>query len=110
MSENQANDQSLKVVLEELIQSNDTARIEAFFEQLPPVEMAREISSLSRADQKHFLEMLGPEKSANIISKISGLGAADMVAQLTSEQAAPIVNELPRQLQVSIFRKRKKND
>jgi magnesium transporter len=32
-----------------------------------------------------------------------------MVAQLTSEQAAPIVNELPRQLQVNLLRRMKKN-
>ncbi|MDH3796989.1 MAG: hypothetical protein OET21_18565 [Desulfobacterales bacterium] len=73
-------------------------------------QMARMISSLNKADHIHLLELLGPEKSASIISKISDLGAANMVAQLTSEQAAAIVNELPHQLQVSIFRKRKKND
>jgi magnesium transporter len=108
MSENQNNDQSPQLVLEELIQSNATARIEAFVEHLPPVEMAREISGLSRADQKHFLEMLGPEKSANIISKIFGLGAANMVEQLPSEQAAPIVDELPPRLQVNILRRLRK--
>ena len=32
-----------------------------------------------------------------------------MVAQLTSEQAAPILNELPRQLQVNILRRMRKN-
>jgi magnesium transporter len=109
MSENQVKDQPYPLLLGELIQSNDTAQIEAVFEQLPPVEIAREISSLSKADQMHLLEMLGPEKSANIISKISGLGAANMVAQLPSEQAAPIVNEMPRQLQVNILRHMKKN-
>ncbi|UCE56111.1 MAG: magnesium transporter, partial [Desulfobacterales bacterium] len=109
MSENQAKVQPQPQLLGELIKSNDTAQIEAVFEQLPPVEMAREVSSLSKADQMHLLEMLGPEKSANIISKISGLGAANMVAQLPSEQAAPIVNEMPRQLQVKILRHMKKN-
>ena len=109
MTENQAKVQPQPLLLGELIKSNDTAQIEAVFKELPPVEMARMISSLNKADHIHLLEILGPEKSASIISKISGLGAANMVAQLPSEQAAPIVNELPRQLQVSILRHMKKN-
>jgi magnesium transporter len=109
MSENQAKVQPHPPLLGELIQSNDTAEIEAVFEDLPPVETARMISSLNKADHIHLLELLGPEESANIISKISGLGAADMVAQLTSEQAAPIVNELPHQLQVNLLRRMKKS-
>jgi magnesium transporter len=109
MSENQAKIQSQPLLLGELMQSNDTSQIEAVFEELPPIEMARMISSLNKADHIHLLELLGPEKSASIISKISGLGAANMVAQLTSEQAAPIVNELPRQLQVNLLRRMKKN-
>jgi len=109
MSENKVKDQPQPLHLGELIQSKDTAQIEAVFEDLPPVEMARMISSLNKADHIHLLELLGPEESASIISKLSGLGAADMVAQLTSEQAAPIVDELPRQLQVNILRRMRKN-
>ncbi len=109
MPENKVKDQPQPLHLGELIQSNDTAQIEAVFEDLPPVEMARMISSLNKADHIHLLELLGPEESASIISKISGLGAADMVAQLTSEQAAPIVSELPRQLQVNLLRRMRKN-
>ena len=109
MTENQAEVEPQPLPLEELIQSNDTAQIEAVFNELPPVEMARMISSLNKADHIHLFEILGPAKSANIISKISGLGAADMVAQLTSEQAAPIVNELPHPLQVNILRGMKKD-
>jgi len=108
MSESQVKVQSQPLPLGEVIQSNDTAQIEAAFEDLPPVEMARMISSLNKDDHIHLLELLGPEKSASIISKISGLGAANMVAQLTSEQAAPIVNELPRQMQVNLLRGMKK--
>ena len=109
MTENQAEVEPQPLPLEELIQSNDTAQIEAVFNELPPVEMARMISSLNKADHIHLFEILGPAKSANIISKISELGAADIVAQLTSEQAAPIVNELPRPLQVNILRGMKKD-
>ena len=109
MSENQAKVESQPLLLGELIQFNDSAQIEAAFGEMPPVEMARMISSLNKADHIHLLELLGPEESASIISKISGLGAADMVAQLTSEQAAPIVNELPRQLQVNLLRHMKKS-
>jgi len=109
MSETKTKDEPQPVSLEELIQSNDTAQIEAVFEDLPSVETARMISSLNKADHIHLLELLGPEESASIISKLSGLGAADMVAQLTSEQAAPIVNELPRQLQVNLLRRMRKN-
>ena len=109
MFENQAKVQLQSLNLGELIQSNLTAQIEAVFEDLPPVEMARMISSLNKVDHSHLLELLGPEKSASIISKITGLGAANMVAQLTSEQAAPIVNEMPRQMQVNLLRRMKKS-
>jgi magnesium transporter len=109
MSEKQAKTQSQPLLLEKLIQSSDIVQIEAAFVELSPVEMARMISSLNKADHIHLIQLLGPEKSASIISKISDLGAANMVAQLTSEQAAPIVNELPRQLQVNILRHMRKN-
>ncbi|MGD8522906.1 MAG: magnesium transporter [Desulfobacterales bacterium] len=108
MSEKQTKIQPHAVLLEEMIQSNDTAQVEAVFEQSSPVETARLVSSINKADNVRLIEMLGPEKSANIISKMSGLGAANMVAQLPSEQAAPIVDELPRQLQVNILRRLKK--
>jgi magnesium transporter len=108
MSEIKMKDQP-QVLLGELVQSNDTAQIEAVFEELLPVEMARMISNLNRTDHIHLLEILGPEKSASVISKISGLGVANRVEQLPSAQAAPIVNELPRQLQVNILKRMKKN-
>jgi Mg/Co/Ni transporter MgtE len=72
MSENQAKVESQPLLLGELIQFNDSAQIEAAFGEMPPVEMARMISSLNKADHIHLLELLGPEKSASIISKISG--------------------------------------
>jgi len=109
MAASQTKVQSHPPDIEELIQSNDTVRIEAVFEELPPVELARMISDLNKADLVQLLGMLGPDKSAGIIAKLSGLGAANMVAQLTSEQAAPILNKLPRQLQVNILRRMKKN-
>ena len=109
MAASQTKVQSHPPDIEELIQSNDTVRIEAVFEELPPVELARTISDLNKADLVQLLGMLGPDKSAGIIAKLSGLGAANMVAQLTSEQAAPILNKLPRQLQVNILRRMKKN-
>jgi magnesium transporter len=70
MSENQAKVESQPLLLGELIQFNDSAQIEAAFGEMPPVEMARMISSLNKADHIHLLELLGPEKSASIISKI----------------------------------------
>jgi magnesium transporter len=104
MSENQAQGQPQPVFLGDLIESNDTAQVEAFFEELSPVEMARVISDLSISDQIHLLEILGSEKAASIISKLSGLGATNMVAQLPPEQAAAIVKQMPGQLQVNILR------
>ena len=93
MSENQAKDQPQPVFIEELIQSDDTAQIEAVFEELSPVEIARVISDLNLNDQIHLWEMLGPDKSADTFSKISGLGASAVIAQLPPEQAAAIVKK-----------------
>ena len=109
MPENQTTIQPQPVNLGEWIQSDDAARIEAAFKKMPPVEIARMISSLKKADHIHLLEILGPERSASIISKISGLGGANMVAKLPSEQAAPIVKQLPGQQQLHILRRLKKN-
>ena len=102
MSENKVKVQP--VHLEELIQSNDTAQIEAVFEELPPVEMARMISSLNKADHIHLLEILGPEKSASIISKITDLGTENLVTQLPTPQAVSIVKEMSRDQQAHFLR------
>ena len=102
MSENKVKVQS--VHLGELIQSNDIAQIEAVFEELPPVEMARMISSLNRADHIHLLEILGPEKSAIIISKITDLGTENLVTQLPTLQAVSIVKEMSRDQQAHFLR------
>ena len=53
MTEMKIKDQP-QVSLEELIQSNDTVQIEAFFEELQPVEMARMIANLNKADHVHL--------------------------------------------------------
>ena len=104
MSENQVKVQPQPLHLGELIQSNDTAQIEAVFEELPPVEMARMISSLNKADHIHLLEILGPEKSANIISKITDLGTENLVTQLPTPQAVSIVKEMSRDQQAHFLR------
>ena len=104
MSENQVKVQPQPVHLGELIQSNDTAQIEAVFEELPPVEMARMISSLNKADHIHLLEILGPEKSANIISKITDLGTENLITQLPTPQAVSIVKEMSRDQQAHFLR------
>jgi magnesium transporter len=102
MSENKVKVQPVQ--LGELIQSNDTAQIEAVFEELPPVEMARMISSLNKADHIHLLEMLGPEESAHLISKISDLGTGNIVIQLPTPHAVSIVKEMSRDQQAHYLR------
>ena len=102
MSENKVKVQP--VHLGELIQSNDTAQIEAVFEELPQVEMARMISSLNKADHIHLLEILGPEKSASIISKITDLGTENLVTQLPTPHAVSIVKEMSRDQQAHFLR------
>ena len=104
MFENQVKIQPQPIHLGELIQSNDTAQIEAVFEELPPVEMARMISSLNKADHIHLLEILGPEKSANIISKITDLGTENLITQLPTPQAVSIVKEMSRDQQAHFLR------
>jgi len=96
MAEMKIKDQPQPVFLGELIQSNDTAQIETVFEELLPVEMARRISSLNKADHIHLLEILGPVKSASIILKISSLGTANFVTQLPTTQKVSIVKEMSR--------------
>jgi len=110
MSENQAKVESQPLLLGELIQFNDSAQIEAAFGEMPPVEMARMISSLNKADHIHLLELLGPEKSASIISKISGLGTGNLVTQLPTPQAVSIVKEMSRDQQTHFLRTIGDND
>ncbi len=91
-------------LLEELIQSNDMARIETVFASSSPVEIARMISSISKPDQIRLLEMLGAEESAHLISKISDLGTGDLVSQLPTTQAVSIVKEMSRDQQAHFLR------
>lgn len=58
MFENQAKAQIQSPNLGELIQSNDTAQLEDVFEDLSPVEMARMISSLNKADHIHASQII----------------------------------------------------
>jgi len=110
MSENQANVQLQPPLLGELIKANNTSQIEAVFEELPPVEIARLISGTTKSEQIHLLEMLGPEKSAHLISKISGLGAANLVTQMPTPQAVSIVKEMSRDQQAHFLRTIDGND
>lgn len=110
MSENQANVQAQPPLLGELIKANNIAQIEAVFEELPPVEIARLISGTTKSEQIHLLEMLGPEKSAHLISKISGLGAANLVTQMPTPQAVSIVKEMSRDQQAHFLRTIDGND
>ena len=110
MSENQANVQAQPPLLGELIKANDSARIEAVFEELPPVEIVRMISGTTKSEQIHLLNMLGPEESAHLISKISGLGAANLVTQMPTPQAVSIVKEMSRDQQAHFLRTIDGND
>ncbi|MGD8286626.1 MAG: hypothetical protein PVG08_21090, partial [Desulfobacterales bacterium] len=104
MTENQVKVQPQPLLLEELIQANDTAQIEVFFDRSLPVDIARMIFSLTRPDQIRLLEMLGPEQSAHLISKISGLGTANLIAQLPTPNAVSIVKEMSRDQQAHFLR------
>ncbi|MGD8258238.1 MAG: magnesium transporter [Desulfobacterales bacterium] len=104
MTENQVKVQPQPLLLEELIQANDTAQIEVVFDRSLPVDIARMIFSLTRPDQIRLLEMLGPEQSAHLISKISGLGTANLIAQLPTPNAVSIVKEMSRDQQAHFLR------
>ncbi len=91
--------------LETFLQAQDILQIDAFFENLSPVETARAISRLDKNDQTRLLELLGPQKSATIISKISDLGSTTIVEKLSATQAAPIVKRMPRDQQAHLLRK-----
>ena len=110
MTENQVNVQPQPLLLGELIQSNDTAQIEAVFEQSSPVEITRMISSIAKSDQIRLLEMLGAEESAHLISKLSDLSTGNLVTQLPTPQAASIVKEMSRDQQAHFLRTIGDND
>ena len=104
MTESHAEQYSENMLLEELIQSNEMAQIEAIFTSTPAAEIARMISGLNKPDQIRLLEMLGPEQSAHLISKISDLGTATLVTQLPASQAVSIVKEMSQDEQVHFLR------
>ena len=104
MTEARAEQYPENMLLEEMIQSNDMAQIEAIFTSTPAAEIARMISSLNKPDQIRLLEMLGPEQSAHLISKICDLGTATLVTQLPTSQAVSIVKEMSRDQQVHFLR------
>lgn len=110
MSENQANVQAQPPLLGELIKANNIVQIEAVFEELPPVEIARLISGTTKSEQIHLLEMLGPEESAHLISKISDLGTGNLVTQMPTPQAVSIVKEMSRDQQAHFLRTIDGND
>lgn len=110
MSENQANVQPQPPLLGELIKANNIVQIEAVFEELPPVEIARLISGTTKSEQIHLLEMLGPEESAHLISKISDLGTGNLVTQMPIPQAVSIVKEMSRDQQAHFLRTIDGND
>ena len=91
--------------LEQIIQSNNKLRLSDFFENLLPVELARELNMLDQEDQIRLLDLLGPEKSAELISKMSGFGAAAIIERLPSTQSVQIIKEMSRDQQVRLFRK-----
>ena len=99
------NDPGDLMTLEQIIQSNDQLRLSDFFENLLPVELARELNMLDQEDQIRLLDLLGPEKSAELISKMSGLGAAVIVERLPSTQSVQIIKEMSRDQQVRLLRK-----
>jgi magnesium transporter len=105
MSVDLADDQRTEITLKKLLQSNDSPQIEAFVEQLLPVELARTISGLDKPDQTQLLKILGPESSAEIVTKISALGMGNIVEQLPTSQAVPIVKQMPRDQQAQLLRK-----
>lgn len=72
MTQAQAELYTERELLEELIQCNDRAQIEAVLAASSPVEIARMISKITKPDQIRLLEMMGAEESAHLISKLSG--------------------------------------
>ena len=105
MAENPKSNSGDLMTLEQIIHTNDQLRLSDFFENLLPVELARELNMLDQEDQIRLLNLLGPEKSAELISKMSGLGAAAIVERLPSTQSVQILKEMPRDQQVRLLRK-----
>jgi magnesium transporter len=104
MTTDSAEQDAERLLLGELIESNDRVRIEAVLASSPPVEIARRIAGISKSDQIRLLEMLGAEKSAQLISKISDLGTVNLVTQLPTPQAVSIVKEMSQDQQAHFLR------
>jgi magnesium transporter len=90
--------------LMDLISANDLEAIEGYLGDISPVEVARDLSWLDKADQTRLIEILGPEKSAGILSKISGIGGDSIVRELPLDKAGSIVNEFSSDKQANVLR------
>jgi magnesium transporter len=80
-------------VIARLVGSKD-AGLGAYLDTLPPAEVARAISRLSRQDQTALLTLLDSDEAADILEEVSEAQAGDLIEDLPAPKAAAIVEEM----------------
>jgi magnesium transporter len=80
-------------VIARLVGSRD-AGLGAYLDTLPPTEVARAISRLSRQDQTALLTLLDSDEAADILEEVSEAQAGDLIEDLPAPRAAAIVEEM----------------
>ncbi len=89
--------------LDQLIDAEDRAALEAFYLNYSAGEMARNISRLEDDDQTRLLEMLGPDVAADLVEELSHTQAADILEDMPAEEAAAIIDEMPSDEQADLL-------
>lgn len=94
----------------EVIETEDSSKMDAFLGGLQPGDGARALAQLGKEEQQRLFELLGPQKSAELLVKITGRGVVSVIEQMPIEQITDIFEEMSSRDQVNILRRLKEKD
>lgn len=89
--------------LEEILNTEDARRLNAYMASLPPREIARALSRLREESHIRIFTLLSPESAAHILAELSAAQAADLLDDLPATRAAAIVDRLPSDEQADLL-------
>lgn len=89
--------------LEEILNTDDAHRLNAYMTSLPPREIARALSRLREESHIRIFTLLSPESAAHILAELSAAQAADLLDDLPATRAAAIVDRLPSDEQADLL-------
>jgi len=93
------------VVLNELVEANDTVLLNEYIDKLSSKEIVHTLFRLSHLEQSKLISSLTPNKAAELIEDVPESYAAEVLEHLEPEQAASIITELASDEQVDILKK-----